>query len=318
MRRLAKSLWLVPVLCILLPSLVHAQTLRERIKERLQRDISPKEYIITHDGLERSYLLFVPDNYKPEQNAPLILMLHGGGGNAKQTIDTMTPMNSYAGEKNVIVAYPNGTGPFDNFLLTWNAGACCGSAMEKKIDDVGFIRAVVNDIKRQYSIDKSRVFAAGFSNGAMMSYRLGCEMPDIFSGIASVAGALNISCSPPQPLSVMIIHGTADTHVPYNGGQGPDQADKRHPRVDKPVSHAVDFWTRHNNCSTPAARSENGKIQKDEYSECIAGTGVSVFTVQDGGHSWPGGKAYRSSEKPSTEMSASKEILDFMLKHPKQ
>jgi polyhydroxybutyrate depolymerase len=308
----------VPVLCILLPSFLHAQTLRERIKEREQRDTSPKEYTITHDGLERSYLLFVPRNYRPEQNAPLILMLHGGGGNAKQTIDTMTPMNSYADEKNVIVAYPNGTGFFDNFLLTWNAGACCGRAMEKNIDDVGFIRAVVNDIKRQYSIDEKRVFAAGFSNGAMMSYRLGCEMADIFSGVASVAGALNISCNPSQALSVMIIHGTADNHVPYNGGKGPIQADKRHPRVDKPVSHAIDFWTRHNHCLPSPARSEIGKIQKHVYSDCNAGTSVSVFTVQDGGHSWPGGKAYRSSEKPSTEMSASKEMIDFMLAYPKQ
>jgi polyhydroxybutyrate depolymerase len=317
MRLLAIFLQITILCFVLYPSTLQAQTPRENIKER-QQNKSLKEHTITYNGLGRSYLLFVPRNYKPEQNAPLILMLHGGGGNAKHTVNTMTPMNSYADEKNVIVAYPNGTGPFNNFLLTWNSGNCCGSAMEKKLDDVGFIRAVVNDIKRQYNIDDKRIFAAGFSNGGMMSYRLGCELSDIFSGIGSVAGALNITCNPSQPVSVIIIHGTADMHVLYDGGQGPKQYDMRHPRVDKPVSHAVDFWTRHNNCPPSPQHSESGNIRKEVYGTCSAGTGVTVFTVKDGTHAWPGGKGHRSGDKPSMEISASKEILDFMLSHPKQ
>lgn len=301
------------------------ESIRERIQERLQGQNSPPaasgltRQTLTYDGLERSYLFFLPSHYTPAQKTPLLLVLHGGGGFA-ENMSRMTPeLTAYADEKNVIVVYPSGTGPLPDRLLTWNAGACCGSALDNNIDDAGFIRTLITQLQGQYNIDSRRIMAAGFSNGAMMSFRLGCELSDVLSGIGPVSGALDITCKPKEPVSVLMFNGTADQHVLYLGGQGSEQADRRHPpRTDRSVSETVAFWKQKDGCPAKGTHQVSGHIIEDAFTSCQAGTSVVLYTIEGGGHAWPGGQAYRGGAEPTQELSASKTIIDFLLSHPKQ
>lgn len=300
--------------------------MRERIRERIQArmasqqqdNTSPNLHFLTYDGLERSYLLFSPTHAKTEHPLPLLIVLHGGGGNAEGQVQIAGNLNTYASQKGVMVVYANGTGPFQNRFLTWNAGICCGSALDNQVDDVGFIRTLIQTLESQYHIDQQRIFAAGFSNGAMLTYRLGCELSGILSGIMPVSGALDIPCAPKQPISVMAFNGTADQHVLYKGGQGPEQMDRKHPpRTDTPVSQTIHFWTTHNHCTSKPQQTQHGHIIRDVYPGCQTGTSVILYTIVGGGHAWPGGQAYRGGAQPTSELSASQQMIDFMLAHPK-
>ncbi len=307
----------------------NAGPLRDKIMQHMaekgaekqrQNALSMGEKLLTldHDGLTRSYLLFVPDSYDSSHPAPLLIAMHGGGGAADGMTKMAGDLNDYAAKNGVIVAYPNGTGPMQYRLLTWNAGACCGPALDNNVDDVGFIRDLIGALRGAYNIDASRIYATGMSNGAMMAYRLGCELSDVLAGIAPVAGALDIDCHPKQPLSVIAFHGTADKHVLYNGGVAPNQADRKHPnRKDESVSYAMNFWTGRDNCTDGPLHKTMGNVTGERYNHCANGTEVVYFTVKDGGHAWPGGVAYAGGDEPTKDISASHEIIDFMLAHPK-
>jgi polyhydroxybutyrate depolymerase len=117
---------------------------------------------------DRSYLVHVPP-HKAAAKRPLVVLLHGGGGGAQQA-EAAYRMSEVADRNGFLVAYPNGSGALrDDILLTWNAGNCCAYALRHNVDDVAFIRAMVERIDRDYGVDRTRVFATGMSNGAMMA-----------------------------------------------------------------------------------------------------------------------------------------------------
>jgi polyhydroxybutyrate depolymerase len=268
------------------------------------------------DGRERSYVLHVPPAFVYRKPLPLVVVLHGGGGNAQYAME-MTNMSAKADQAGFLVVYPNGTGSIRERLLTWNSWNCCGYALDQQIDDVGFIRTLLERLQQGLKIDSKRIYVTGFSNGGMETYRLGCELADQFAAIAPVAGALNTDdCRPSSPLSVIIFHGTADEHILYDGGKPVKQMD-RHERVDKPVSYAVSFWVQHNACESIPQHEENGNILQDVYSGCRAGTEVILYTIQGGVHAWPGGKKVLLGDEPTQEISATDLMWDFFMKHPK-
>ena len=264
---------------------------------------------------DRSYIVHAPAG-PAKAKRPLVVLMHGGGGGAEQAMRAYR-MNEVADRNGFLVAYPNGSGRRDDILLTWNAGNCCGYAMRHASDDVRFIRAMVDRIARDYGVDRNRVYATGMSNGGMMAHRLGCEAADLFAAIAPVAGALNIPCKPADAVAVLIIHGTADEHVPYNGGTGEKAFENR---VDKPVSHAVDLWRKANGCASQSPGTRKGNISRLTWTRCRDGANVSLITVHDGGHAWPGGVPPRRdwADVPSSEISASEEIWKFFAAHPKR
>jgi polyhydroxybutyrate depolymerase len=271
----------------------------------------------THDGIERTYILHVPASYDGSQAVPLVLDFHGGGGNANSQMRT-SGFSALADTEGFIVAYPNGNGRLDDKLLTWNGGTCCGYAVTNQIDDVGFIRALVTEVESKYQIDPKRVYATGLSNGAIFSYRLACDAPDIFAAIAPVAGTLNyVRCNPGQPVSVIHFHGTDDTHVGYNGGTGPDSL------VDVPfesVKDSIDFWLNVDHCELTPQNESFKDIRHDTYSNCASGTAVELYTIVGGKHAWPGsdGPAWPGGDQPSQTIKATELIWDFFVKHPKQ
>jgi polyhydroxybutyrate depolymerase len=272
--------------------------------------------IKTADGLTRTYMVHLPTGYDVSKSYPLVLVLHGGGGNAAIT-ERQTGFSTLSDANGFIVAYPEGTtGPVLGLLSSWNAGDCCGSA-KNKIDDVSFIRQLVTSLESTYSINSAKVFATGMSNGAMLSNRLACEAADIFAGVAPVSGTIQIPvCSPSRPVPILMIHGTSDGTVPYNGGAGTGTFTKSNTFLSVP--QALADWAARNKCSsgpttTPVTPLVNdGKtVDKLAYAGCSAPT--LLYRVNGGSHSWPGGVdvQLQDSNAPTQAINASQTIWDF-------
>ncbi len=277
------------------------------------------EHSLNAGGAARTYLLHVPAG-APSGPLPLVVVFHGGGGNAASAVH-MSGMDAKADREKFIVAYPNGSGPIAGALLTWNTWQCCGYALEHHVDDVAFVRAMVEEIARSNPVDRKRIYATGMSNGGMMTYRVGCEMADVFAAIAPVAGALDTdSCKPSGPVSLVAFHGKADQHVRFDGGVPLKSADLRHSRVDKPVSYAIDFWKRQNQCDGTPASEKKGSVTHEAYACPATSTAVELYAVDGQGHAWPGGaKGFsRGADAPSTELSATDAMWDFFARHPRK
>lgn len=177
-------------------------------------------FSFVHDGVTREYLVHVPKSYRGTAT-PMLVALHGGGGDADfQADDSKYKLISKSEETGFIAVFPNGYSPMPSGILaTWNAGTCCGAAQKNNVDDVGFIRAVIARVEQQANIDSRRIFAAGMSNGAMMSWRLACEAPEI-RAIAAVDGTDNTaSCHPAHPVAAIQFHALDDDHVPSTGAR---------------------------------------------------------------------------------------------------
>ncbi len=278
-----------------------------------------EEVSIDVGGAARSYVIHLPGGREPAAPAALVLVLHGGGGNAENAA-RMSRMDAKADREGFVAVYPNGTGGPMGRFLTWNAWRCCGIALVKGVDDVAFIRAVVDKVAREHPIDRKRIYATGLSNGGMMAYRLGCEAADIFAAIAPVAGALNTGdCRPFSPVSVIVFHGTEDGHVRFEGGK-PRIAFDRHARTDNSVAFAVDFWTRRSGCDVKPTHDKRGHVIHDVYA-CPAGRAVELYAIEGQGHAWPGGETglrFGNVDAPTTEISATDLMWDFFAKHPKR
>ena len=271
---------------------------------------------LTQAGRERSYILYVPASVNWSQPVALVFVLHGGTGNAESAI-RMSGFNAVADQNGFLVVYPNGTGRLsDTKLLTWNGGDCCGYAQENNVDDVGFVRLIVADLQTLASIDPKRIYATGMSNGGILSQRLGCEAADLFAAIAPVAGTLNFpACHPSQPVAVIEFHGTADQHIPYEGGYGPQSL----VNVDfASVQASVGFWTALDGCNPQPQTNSFNDIQHEAWTGCAGSTSVELYTILGGGHAWPGGQGgWADADQPTTTISASQLIWEFFAAHPR-
>jgi polyhydroxybutyrate depolymerase len=270
-------------------------------------DTGTTEHTLTFDGLTRHYLVHVPAGLTPGPST-LVVMLHGGLGSAKQA-EAAYGWDDQSETDEFIVAYPDGIG------RTWNAGGCCGKAVKQKVDDVGFIQAMVAEIGRGIEIDPQRTFATGMSNGAIMAYRLACET-DTFAAIAPVAGTVLVPCDKPKPVSVIAIHGLQDGSVPFDGSVGHGIE-----TIDGPsVPDVMKLWRTADGCGAPGAQTTYGddaRVQAVE-NNCAGGTAVLLITIADAGHQWPGAtKDSVAGDPPSTLLDATFEIAGFFAAHPR-
>ena len=302
---------------------------RERIKEKIKERRSQRsegkrqlvarpgdyDFSLQHGGLTRKYLVHVPRAYNKLNPVPLILAFHGGMGNSEHFADDeVFHLISKSDKEGFIIAFPNGASRMKSGkFATWNAGNCCGYARDNNVDDVGFVKAMLNDIVRKYNIDSHRVYAIGFSNGGMLSYRLACEMTDKFKAIASVAGTDNCdNCTPSKPISIMHIHAKDDDHVLFNGGCGPKCKIKSETEFTS-VPETISRWVSRNNCNkNPKRVLEKKGVYCDLYSGCKGNVQVMLCVTEDGGHSWPGATVSTNlGIVPSTTISTIDEIWDF-------
>lgn len=265
-----------------------------------------EEVTMMHDGLERTYIIYVPAIYDETSAVPLVINMHGLGSNANEQM-IYGNFTSIADTANFIVVHPNGTedGQGQTF---WNSFSSVG------VDDVGFLSALIDDVSSQYNIDENCVYSTGMSNGGFMSYYLACNLSDRIAAIASVTGSMVIglpeSCNAQHPTPIMEIHGTSDGVVPYNGSI-----------ISEPIDDVVDFWVSYNNCNPTAEFSEVPDIVTSDdctaehyvYSDGDMGSTVELYKVIGGDHSWPG--AIININVSNMDFSASKEIWRFFRKY---
>ena len=261
---------------------------------------------IKHDGLNRDYLLHIPKSYAVDDAVPLVIALHGGTGTAKN-IEEQSNLPDLSDEMGFILCSPNG------YKRTWNAGQCCGKAAKNEVDDVGFIEAIIDEISDEYSIDPKRIYATGMSNGAMMSYRLACELSHKIAAIAPVAGGLVLSnCSPQHPVSVVHFHSYQDENVPWDGGIGNGLSD----HYNAPLDSVMNAWATILSCTEDTSYSLSGAVDVWQWNGCNDSAEVSLYLTEDGGHSWPMGTAPRNrADAPSTSINANETMWAFFQKH---
>jgi polyhydroxybutyrate depolymerase len=274
------------------------------------------ERSMTHGGRERTYRVH---DFARGGPAPVVIVLHGGGGNAANAV-AMTGFDRVAASEGLIAVYPNGTaGRSRGRLLTWNAGHCCAQAMQNQVDDVGFVAAVIDTLVASGRADASRVYVTGMSNGAMLSHRIGRELSTKVAAIAPVVGAVFGDEPPPlAPMPAFIIVGADDQTVPAAGGPlqlrgllgGRSAADRN-------VAPAIDqatYWARHNGCGEPT-RVVNQVSTRLTWTDCARGAGVVFHSVTGNAHAWPGGRPGRTgAARPTTAFDATEEIWSFFEK----
>jgi polyhydroxybutyrate depolymerase len=306
--------FLALVLLLAVPVIVYGAARGQEDIERGNREGS-----LVVDERTRTYLLHVPEAYDGTHPWPLVVVLHGEGGNAKNA-QRMTGFSDQANKNGFLVVYPNGSGRLPDRFLTWNAGNCCGYALENHINDTAFIRALIEKLQQEFNIDAQAVYVTGISNGGMLAYQLGCELSDIVAAIAPVAGAMNVdSCLPTKPVSVIAFHGTEDRHVLYKGGWPLTYYD-RYERKDRSVTHAMEYWVGRNACDTRLQEMEKGRVKIKTWSFGLEGTEVSLYTIVGGGHAWPGSMAEKMWGDPPEigGISATDLIWDFFDRHSRK
>jgi polyhydroxybutyrate depolymerase len=262
-------------------------------------------------GQERSYSVHVPPSYDPKKLTPVVLVLHGATMNGP-LMAWFCGLNQKADEAGFLAVYPNGTGNF------WNAGKCCGPPVQKGVDDVAFIAAVLDELAGAHSVDTRRVFVVGLSNGAMMAYRLASELSGRVAAIAAVAGTMATEdCRPQRPVPVLHFHGTQDEYVPFRGGVGPRSVTGVHHR---PVEDTIRAWVRANGCQEEPTIEElpDGlKVTRMNYGGGKDGAEVVLVVIEGGGHTWPGRPPRtKALGRAAMNVSANDLIWDFFQRHP--
>ena len=298
------------LLLVILPFLLASQTAQAEDRS------------LMHKGVERNYIIDKPTSAKDGAKLPVVIVLHGGGGTA-ESARRMTHFSDKIMPRGVIIVYPEGMGRFERIkkLKTWNAGHCCAYAMENKIDDVGFIGALIDSLIANDGADPKRIYVTGLSNGGMMTQRLGIQLSDKIAAIAPViSGLFGDEPQPSSPVSAMIINGKLDQSVPLDGGENHGRfADTWDGTPLKPAAYQGAFWAVANNCK-PAPQVEtfaNGGVTVARYT-CPVGHEAMRYIVNDGGHSWPGGdKGSLRGDEPSMSMDATEEIWAFFSRQKK-
>lgn len=307
--------------------------IRERIKTKIEDrrehrsgteitalGVGDYKFSIQFDGRERFYIAHIPHSYNKYKPTPLVLVMHGGGGNPEE-MSRDTGMNNVSDRNNFIVAYPAGTAArFKNRFLTWGTGCADDYASVQNIDDVGFLRKVIEDVSSKFNINQKMIYSTGISEGAMMSYRLACELSDKIAAIAPVAGTITFSdCIPDSHVSVIHFHGLEDKFALYNGG-----ANEKH--IVEPVlsvNDTIAFWVKKNGLlSNSVAANKIGNAEMLQYGPGDDGVEVVLWTIKDGGHTWPGGNMPSYSlvllGNESHDINASELMWSFFKAHPKK
>ncbi len=265
------------------------------------------EHTLDYDGLRRAYLLYIPASYDPTQPAPLVLSLHGFSSNPLQQV-SISAWNPVADTHGFPVVYPQGTG----LPLRWNSGQSFFEG-RRGTDDVGFINALLDHLTETLCIDTTRIYVSGLSNGGGMSHGLACELADRVAAIGGVAGAYSTrECEPSRPVPVIAFHGTADNIVPYGGSEGGNMT---LPSVEIWAAE----WAARNGCAdSPQPLERVGAVSGVAYEDCDENASVVFYTVEEGGHTWPGGgllPAFIVGET-NQDVNASEIMWDFFMAHP--
>lgn len=274
-------------------------------------------------GLTRTYRIYVPPTYTGTPPVALVVALHPLN-TTSANMESLTGFNRIAEREGFIVVYPDGINE------KWEAGMVRrGDASPAGAkDDVAFIVALLDTLASQYHINPGRVYATGMSNGAQMAHKLACECTERFAAIAPVVGTFlgngYESSKPSAPISVLMINGTEDKWIPWQGrsvGRGDVM-------VNASVDDTVRFWVTANRCPPNPQRtdepdrdpSDGTRVFRDSYGPGLGGAEVVLYRIEGGGHTWPGTMARQPKRVLGTlskDIDASEVIWEFFKSHPR-
>ncbi len=259
---------------------------------------------ITHDGIQRDYILYIPEIYDGSSDVPLVLNFHGFGSNATQQM-VYGDFRDIADTEGFLLVHPEGTTFIGNQF--WNVGF---PGLSSTIDDVGFTEALIDELAVSYAIDLERVYATGMSNGGFMSFLLACQLSEKIAAVASVTGSMTQDtfddCNAQRPTPVLQIHGTEDDVVLYNGNT-----------LSIPIADVISYWVDYNNCETTPTTttlpdvdvSDGSTIEHSVYENGDNDITTEHMKVIGGGHTWPG--SVLNSVGTNQDIDASMEIWLF-------
>ena len=263
---------------------------------------------ITHDGIERDYILYVPEIYDGSTTVPLVLNFHGFGSSASQQM-FYGDFRDIADTEGFLLVHPEGTTFIGNQF--WNVGF---PGLSSNIDDVGFTEALIDELATLYAIDLDRVYATGMSNGGFMSFLLACQLSEKIAAVASVTGSMTQDtfddCNAQHPTPVLQIHGTEDDVVLYNENN-----------LSLPIPDVISYWVDHNNCETTPTTttlpdvdvSDGSTIEHSVYEDGDNGVTTEHMKVIGGGHTWPG--SVLNTAGTNQDIDASMEIWLFFSRY---
>lgn len=268
------------------------------------------------EGRARSYTYFVPNTH-PAEPLPLLIALHGRFGTGAG-MASLTALSTLAEREDFIVLYPDGVN------REWNYVQGIPGYPTDAPDDRAFLRALVRQVSAEWAGDRGRVYVAGFSNGGFMAQRLACSDPEGYAGFASVAaagfGGMEGVCGSAQPVRLLLIHGTHDTNIPFNGLSRTVQG--RTVPLLYSVPDTLAFWAERNGCAAEPRTARRPTVQRAPETEvytftfegCAPGGALELHAVGGGGHNWPGRPGLIPEEVAGTvslELDASEAIWAF-------
>lgn len=285
-------------------------------------------------GRARSWIVYAPPNYDPARAYPVVVVLHGRPSNAG-SMAAISDMNTTGRREGFIVVYPEG---LDN---EWNAQfdisasdiSLTGRRSTLPQDDVGFLKTLMRDLRQDFNVDTRRMYLTGFSNGAFMTYRMACSASDTFAAFAAVSAALYVElsryCQRSPATAMLLMNGTADPSVPYEGVEVPNSEGGEPIRITLSVQETVAAFARRNHCSlrgTSTTFAERGRspgtnVVRFTPHDCDANAEIVFYLINGGGHTWPGVTGIILEEyfgSTNMDINASDTIWDFFSRHSLQ
>ena len=258
---------------------------------------------IVSSGDTRRYIVYVPDTYNAASPAPLVISMHGAGlwpGGQRD----LSLWNNVADREGIIVVYPSGIdagGP-----RIWHVDHSPGPAR-----DVRFIADLIDTLSATYSIDRSRIYADGLSNGGGMAFALSCLLADRIAAVGLVASAQTLPwswCTETRPVPMIAFHGTADVFTPYEGRKS-FIAPMPFPSIPQWTAN----WAKRNGCGSARDSVVGPTVTRRTYLDCTNDAAVVLYTITHGGHTWPGGGPHPDWLLGATDRSinATEEIWSF-------
>ncbi len=283
------------------------------------------EFSIRVGDLTRRFVVYVPKSYDGARATPVVLMYHGGGGNARNTMK-QSKLAEKAEQAGFLAVLPEGTPPdpgkpasFRNNPQTWNDGSGRFFAGAKNIDDVAFTSRLLDDLSSRFNVDTRRVYAIGFSNGSSMVYRLGAELADRIAAIAPVASSgLKVKDPmPSRPVPMITIQGDSDPRNPLEGGEVDIFGDKQ---IRPSPRDSVKKWAQVCGCpAEPAVIRKDAGVEAVRFGPCRDGAEIAFYIVSGLGHQWAGGAPLTLPAKLvgpySDKINATDVIWAFFEKH---
>jgi poly(3-hydroxybutyrate) depolymerase len=240
---------------------------------------------INVDGVKRSFLVANGSDAKPRS---LVIGLHGYGGDGRQLAYYTALHNAFGSD--TMVVYPNASRPKSGQKPGWNADFCCGSGWKNKVDDVGFLEALIVQLRQKHGIPADRVFIVGFSNGAFMAQRFAAERPGLVRAVVSGAGTIGtrgttgMQLRPVSPVPILLMHGAKDLRVMYQGGISPGD-----PEFDwLSFTDTAEAWSKTNRCESEPQVIETPSRRITKYGGCAAP--LTTIEFLNDAHVWHGAR----------------------------